>query len=116
MVHIKDENVQSPGDILKNARQKSGLTMDELAERAGITPRYLYRIENEGKKPSYDVLFRLIRALSISSDMIFYPERPTKDSEIENLLRQLHNCDERSLEVIKATVTALIETAPKAHT
>ncbi|MGN0587378.1 MAG: helix-turn-helix domain-containing protein [Oscillospiraceae bacterium] len=26
--------------------------MEELAERVGITERYLYRIENEGKKPS----------------------------------------------------------------
>ena len=31
MVHIKDENVQSPGDVIKYARQKSGLTMEELA-------------------------------------------------------------------------------------
>ncbi len=115
MVHTKDENVQSPGDVIKNARQKSGLTMEELAERVKITARYLYRIENEGKKPSYDILYKLIRELSIS-DLIFYPERPTKDSEIENLIRRLYNCDERSLEVIKATATALIETAPKDHT
>lgn len=113
MVHTKTETVQSPGDIIKNARQKSGLTMDELAERVKITSRYLYRIENEGKKPSFDVLYRLIRELSISPDLIFYPERPTKDSEIENLIRRLYNCDERSLEVIKATATALIDTAPK---
>ena len=116
MVHIKDENVQSPGDVIKYARQKSGLTMEELAEKIKVSSRYLYRIENEGKKPSYDVLYKLIRELSISPDLIFYPERPTKDSEIENLIRRLYNCDERSLEVIKATATALIETAPKDRT
>lgn len=116
MVHIKDENVQSPGDVIKYARQKSGLTMEELAEKIKVSSRYLYRIENEGKKPSYDVLYKLIRELSISPDLIFYPERPTKDSEIENLIRRLYNCDERSLEVIKATATALNETAPKDRT
>ena len=52
-----------------------------------------------------------VNVLSISPDLIFYPEKPTKDSEVENLLQQLSDCDERSLEVIKATAKALIDTA-----
>lgn len=36
------------GSILKAAREKSGITIEALAERAEITERYLYRIENEG--------------------------------------------------------------------
>ena len=101
------------GSILKAAREKAGITIEALAERAGSTERYLYRIENEGKKPSFDVLYKLIRELSISADSIFYPEKPSKDSEVENLLRMLSACDERSLEVVKATVKALIDTAPE---
>lgn len=102
------------GSILKAAREKAGITIEALAERAEITEqRYLYRIENEGKKPSFDVLYKLIRELSISADSIFYPEKPSKDSEVENLLRMLSACDERSLEVVKATVKALIDTAPE---
>ena len=110
MVHTCTE---TPGNVIKRARQKFGMTMEELADRVGITTRYLYRIENESKKPSYDVLYKLIRELSISSDLIFYPERSDKDSEIENLIRRLHNCDERSLEVIKVTAIALIDTAQR---
>ena len=101
------------GSILKAAREKAGITIEALAEGAGITERYLYRIENEGKKPSFDVLYKLIRELSIFADSIFYPEKPSKDSEVENLLRMLSACDERSLEVVKATVKALIDTAPQ---
>ena len=110
MVHIYTE---TPGDVIKKARQRSGMTMEELADRVEITTRYLYRIENEGKKPSYDVLYKLIRELSISPDLIFYPERSDKDSEIENLLRMLSACDERSLNVVKATAKALIGIAPE---
>ena len=98
------------GDIIKFARQKNGITVEMLAEKIDITERYLYRIENEGKKPSYDVLYKLIRELSISPDSIFYPEKLSKDSEVENLLRILSACDTRSLEVIKATAKALIDT------
>ena len=101
------------GNIIKSARQRADITIEALADRVDITERYLYRIENEGKKPSYDVLYKLIRELSISPDSIFYPEKPSKDSEVENLLRMLSACDERSLEVVKATVKALIDTAPE---
>ena len=101
------------GSILKAAREIAGITIEALAEKAGITVRYLYRIENEGKKPSFDVLYKLIRELSISADSIFYPEKPSKDSEVENLLRMLSACNERSLKVVKATVKALIDTAPQ---
>ena len=52
-MHTEPETL---GKIIKSARQRSELTMEELAERIGITERYLYRIENEGKKPSYDIL------------------------------------------------------------
>lgn len=101
------------GSVVKSVREKTDITIEALAEKVGITERYLYRIENEGKKPSYDVLCKLIRELSISPDAIFYPEKPLKDSEVENLIRMLYSCDERSLEVVKATAKALIDTAPE---
>ena len=37
------------GEIIKVAREKSDLTVEELTTRIGISERYLYRIENEGK-------------------------------------------------------------------
>lgn len=97
------------GAILKSARQRADITMETLAERVGITERYLYRIENEGKKPSYDILYKLIRELSMSADSIFYPEKPSKDSKMEDLVRMLYRCDERSMAIIEATVKAALE-------
>lgn len=100
------------GSVIKSARKRSNLTIEELADRVGISERYLYRIENEGKKPSYDVLYAIIRTLAISPDLIFYPERPSKDSKIENLVRLLHSCDDNSLSVVRATIEALLEIQP----
>lgn len=110
MVH-KFTDTHKLGDIFKQARLNAGLTVEELAYRANITPRYLYRLENEGKKPSFDVLYALIRELSIPADLIFYPEKKHNDLEIENLIHQLYLCDNHSLEVVKATANALLETA-----
>ena len=44
------------GCIIKAARESAGITIEALANKVDITERYLYRIENEGKKPSFDVL------------------------------------------------------------
>lgn len=95
--------------IIHEAHQKSGLTMEKLAERIGISDRYLYRIENEGKKPSYEVLYKLIRELSLSPEAIFYPEKGNDVSEIDSLVRLLCQCDSDSLQVVRATAQALID-------
>ena len=100
---------ETPSEIIKAARDKSDLTVEELTARVGISERYLYRIENEGKVPKFDVLKKLVRELSIDANSIFYPEKPSKDSEVDDLVRMLYNCDDRSLKIIRATVKAALE-------
>jgi len=97
------------GSILKAARKAKGLTREQLAEIISITPRYLMSIENENKKPSYDVLFRLVRELSISADTIFYPENQHVDTKVEQLMRLLYLCNERELKIATATIQALFD-------
>ncbi|MSA02011.1 helix-turn-helix domain-containing protein [Lactonifactor sp. BIOML-A3] len=101
------------GEIIKNARTKADMTVEELANRVGISERFIYRIENEGKKPSYEILYKLIRELAIIPDQIFFPEKQVEDSEMETIVRMLHNCDERSMQIIKATIKAALESQPK---
>jgi ribosome-binding protein aMBF1 (putative translation factor) len=97
------------GEIIKTARDKSGLTVEELTARVEISERYLYRIENEGKVPKFEVLKKLVRELAIDANSIFYPEKPSKDSEVEDLVRMLYNCDDRSMKIVKATAKAALE-------
>ena len=97
------------GDVVKFERQRADITIEALASKIGISERYLYRIENEKKNPSFEVLCKLIRVLNIKPDLIFYPEKPSKDSEVEDLARMLYNCDERSMKVIRATVKATLD-------
>ena len=100
------------GEIIKNARAKADMTVETLANKVGVTERFIYRIENEGKKPSYEILYKLIRELAIVPDQIFFPEKQIKDSEMENLVRMLYNCDERSMQIIKATIKAALDSQP----
>ena len=98
---------ETPSEIIKAARDKSDLTVEELTDRVGITERYLYRIE--GKIPTFEVLKKIVRELAIDGNLIFYPEKQVKDSEVEDLVRMLYGCDDRSLKIIRATVKAALE-------
>lgn len=97
------------GSVIKAARQDAEITVEALAEQVDMTERYLYRIENEGQKPSYDVLLRLIRILNIDPNLIFYPEKETVNSEVEDIARMLYRCNEQSMNIIKATIKAVLD-------
>lgn len=56
------------GPVFKQARLDANMTQDELAERVGITSRFLQAIESNERGVSLDTLIRIIRALGISAD------------------------------------------------
>lgn len=100
-------------DVIKATRQQADITVEMLAERIGVTERYLYRIENENRKPSYDILFRMVRELNLPPNLVFYPEKTAWDSDLESIVCMLYSCDERSMAIIKETVKAALESQKK---
>lgn len=107
-VHKQPETL---GNVIKKARKRSEMTVEKLAEKVDRSDRYIYQIENEGQIPSFDVLYKIVRILSIPPEIIFYPEKMTKECEVETLLRMLYVCSDRDLVIIKATIRALIDSA-----
>ena len=101
-------NPESLGDIIKYYREKSDYTVEELANKIGITERYLYRIENEGKKPSYNVLYKLIRILKISPELIFFPDSTNKYKHETSIAQLLNNCDEKTIHIIIEIIKIII--------
>lgn len=97
------------GDVLKASRIRANMSIDSVAEEADISGRYLYRIENEGQKPGYDVLFKLIHIVSAPVDPIFYPDKEDSDPEMEEMIHMLRRCNKRSLKVVRATLQAVLE-------
>lgn len=104
------------GTIVKSARENSRMTVEELAEKLSLTDRYIYKIESGEKLPSFKALYQLVRTLSINPDSIFYPETPSKELEIEDLVRLLQGCDEEYIDVVKATVKALADLSERNKT
>ena len=52
--------------ILKDAREKAGLTQAEVAEKAGIHFNYYARVERGEVTPRVDIVDNLARALKIN--------------------------------------------------
>jgi len=95
------------GSIIKSARISKQLTRKELGEKLCITQRHLIAIENENQKPSYDLLFNLIRELSIPADTIFYPELGLDTAVIDKLRLLLSCCGEKEIDMLTATLQLL---------
>ena len=65
---MKKLDLSYMGPVFKQARLDANMTQDELAERVGITSRFLQAIESNERGVSLDTLIRIIRALGISAD------------------------------------------------
>lgn len=63
------------GQRLRHLRQAAGMTLKELAERAGLAISTISKIENDRMSPTYDVLLRLAGGLAI--DLSSLLEGPT---------------------------------------
>jgi transcriptional regulator with XRE-family HTH domain len=99
------------GEILKRERIKAGYTREQTAERVGIGVRHLAAIENEQRKPSAEVMCRLVRAIGISADLIIYPtsipSEPEDTHEIAQLIRLIRICNKRTRRAAKAMLEVL---------
>jgi transcriptional regulator with XRE-family HTH domain len=55
------------GQELRKARQKAGLTQEQLSFRAGVSRPYISQLERDLKSPTVDTLFRICDALQASA-------------------------------------------------
>lgn len=100
------------GFRLKKARTEQKLTYEELAEKSGVSSRYIKEIENHGNVPSLEKLGQLIRALHISADPFFYPTAPADNLDYQRLLVYLSQCTGEQITTILAIVEAYLRTSP----
>ena len=64
---------QALGKAIKQARQETNLTQEELATRANVSVRLLQKYEAGKPRPRYETLFQLCHALNISPDTLIAP-------------------------------------------
>lgn len=68
-------------ELVKLLRERSRLTLTEVAHRASIDPSYLSRIESGHKPGTPSVALRIARALDVPFDVI-YERNPSAPVEL----------------------------------
>ena len=53
------------GHELRKARERAGITQEELSFRAGLSRPYISQLERDLKSPTIDTLFRICDALNV---------------------------------------------------
>jgi transcriptional regulator with XRE-family HTH domain len=67
----KEDPLMEFGREVRRRREAAKLTLEELAERAGLTPNYIGTIENGKRDPSLSTIVALARGLSVASGELF---------------------------------------------
>lgn len=69
------------GVRIKMIRTTKGMTRDKLAEKVGISGKFLYEIEQGKKRFSAEVLCSIAKALDVSCDYIMFGKLLECDDE-----------------------------------
>ncbi len=67
---MKDQ-VTELGEFIRAQRERSAISVRNLAERAGISNPYLSQIERGLRKPSAEILKGIAKGLSISAETLY---------------------------------------------
>ncbi len=70
-----DSMYEKMGERISLIRVQQGMTREELAEQAGISPKFLYEIETGKKGFSVQVLGQICKALKVSSKYLMTGEQ-----------------------------------------
>jgi transcriptional regulator with XRE-family HTH domain len=68
---VTDDPLIAFGNSLRRLREERGLSQDALAQRAGMDPAEIRRIESARRDPGVRVVTRLARALSAKPADLF---------------------------------------------
>jgi transcriptional regulator with XRE-family HTH domain len=78
----------SISSIVREARLRSGLTQAQLAERAGVPKSTVGRIESGARRPSTEMVERLVKAAGLSVSISLSEPDPGTDSMFERTLQR----------------------------
>lgn len=90
------------GIRIKRLRQERKLSQESLAERVGISPKYVSSIERGKENPTLDIVIKLAGALHVEVEDVFTVVQeetdPKKLREIANIL--LKEADTEKLRLV----------------
>ncbi|NSJ57195.1 helix-turn-helix transcriptional regulator [Enterocloster clostridioformis] len=98
------------GTAIKAARKAKGISRNQLADKMGISPRYIASIENSGQHPSLQIFYELVTFLEVSVDQFFFPnaevDKSTQRRQLDTMLDEMGS---KELTIMTATARGIQE-------
>ena len=76
------------GLAIREAREKAGLSRNDLGDKVFYGERHLADIENIGTHPSFQLFHDLVTMFNISVDEYFYPSKKAEKSTVRRQIIQ----------------------------
>jgi transcriptional regulator with XRE-family HTH domain len=81
---VEETDLTMFGERLHGLRVQRGWTLEELAERSGLSKPFLSRLEGGSRQPSISAVMTLARVFGVSMSSLF---EPTRDDEFSVIVR-----------------------------
>ena len=99
------------GDTVRKARKQQGLTKKQLADKINVDERTITSIETYRSNTTIEILYPLLRTLSIDPREVFNPEMGKESAAHYQLRTLIDKCSEDEaatiLPVCEAVLSAL---------
>jgi len=94
---------------LKNIRAMRSLTQSELGDKSGLPTSSIAQFETKARKPSFETLRKLSKALEVSTDYLLGTSDEPKAPETDNVLyRNYEKLSSHDQELLKDIVASMI--------
>lgn len=103
------------GNYIREKRQSAGMSQERLAEKSGLSPNTVSRIEGGQMAMSMETFQKIVRALGLDANVLLgAAELTEKDEEdLQSLFCRMRYLKQGERKVIVETVAALIDSLEK---
>lgn len=97
------------GLAIREAREKAGLSRNDLGDKVFYGERHIADIENTGSHPSFQLFHDLVTMFNISVDEYFYPtEKVAKSTARRQIETALDLLSDNELKIIQGTIDGIL--------
>ena len=97
------------GLAIREARERAGLSRNDLGNKVFYGERHIADIENVGSHPSFQLFHDLVTMFNISVDEYFYPaEKVAKNTARRQIETALDLLSDNELKIIQGTIDGIL--------
>lgn len=97
------------GLAIREARERAGLSRNDLGDKVFYGERHIADIENIGSHPSFQLFHDLVTMFNISVDEYFYPaEKVAKSTARRQIETALDLLSDNELKIIQGTIDGIL--------